>query len=418
MLEKSFGLLFFMRKPKNYKTGLLPIYLKITVDGKPTELSAKRKWDPTKWSTAAGRAIGTKEESRELNYYLNTLELKVYEAKKVLMEANKEITATAIKNILVGNHDSRKMILELFQHHNEQMKALEGIDFAPGTVERYNTSYEHTKDFIAWKYKALDKNIKELDYEFIVEYAFWLKSIRKCNHNTTMKYLGNFKKIVLICVKNKWLAGDPFANFKLTKKETEKTALTNVELKKIISKNFASERLNQVKDMFLFSCYTGLSYVDLQQLKRTDLVQGADGAQWIFSKRQKTKTATHIPLLQVALTLVEKYSDHPKCVVSNLVFPVLTNQKMNAYLKEIADCCGIKTNLTFHIARHTFATTITLSNGVPIESVSKMLGHSNLIQTQHYAKTLDIKVSHDMNQLKKKLNEMGNTKLLSNKNLG
>ncbi|MFD2865484.1 site-specific integrase [Mucilaginibacter antarcticus] len=405
MLEKSFGLLFFMRKPKNYKNGLLPIYLKITVNGHPKELSAKRKWDPSKWNSAAGRATGTKEESRELNYYLNTLEQKVYEAKKSLMETDKLITSAAIKNVLIGFDESQRMILELFQHHNEQMKALEGIDFAPGTIERYNTSYEHTKQFIFWKYKVSDKDIKELNFEFISEYAFWLKSIRKCNHNTTMKYLGNFKKIVLVCVKNKWLTVDPFANFKLTKKEVERTALTNIELKRITQKKFESDRINQVKDMFLFSCYTGLSYVDLQQLKINDVCEGADGEKWIFTKRQKTKTATHIPLLQEAVRLMEKYHDHPKCIVSNLAFPVLTNQKMNSYLKEIADCCGIKINLTFHIARHTFATTITLSNGVPIESVSKMLGHSNLIQTQHYAKTLDIKVGQDMGKLRNLLSE-------------
>ena len=403
MLEKSFGLLFFMRKPKNYKNGLLPIYLKITVDGQPKELSAKRKWDPAKWNTPAGRALGTKEESRELNYYLNSLELKVYEAKKKLMDSGKVITAAAIKNILLGCDESQKMLLELFKDHNKQMKDLEGIDFAPGTVERYNTSYEHTKEFIVWKYKVTDKDIKELDHEFISQYAFWLKSIRKCNHNTTMKYLGNFKKIVLLCVRNKWLPSDPFVDFKLTKKEVERTALTDIELKRIMNKNFENDRLNQVKDMFVFSCYTGLSYVDLQQLKRSDLVLGADNLQWIFTKRQKTKTSTHIPLLPEALKLVQKYSSHPKCVVNNTAFPVLTNQKMNAYLKEIADCCGIKINLTFHIARHTFATTVTLSNGVPLESVSKMLGHTNLSQTQHYAKTLDTKVGHDMNELKKKL---------------
>jgi integrase len=158
--------------------------------------------------------------------------------------------------------------------------------------------------------------------------------------------------------------------------------------------------------MFLFSCFTGLSYVDLQQLKRSDIAQGTDGTKWILTKRQKTKVATHIPLLKNALELLAKYDDHPKCVAGNLAFPVLTNQKMNSYLKEIADCCGIKINLTFHIARHTFATTVTLSNGVPIESVSKMLGHTNLIQTQHYAKTLDNKVGHDMNLLKRKLEEM------------
>ena len=406
MLEKSFGLLFFMRKPKNHKSGQLPIYLKITVNGEPKELSVKRKWYPAKWSSEAGRALGNKEEAKALNLYLNLLEQKVHDAKKSLMEANKPITAAAVKDILMGHGEQPKMILELFAYHNEQMKSLEGVEYAPGTVERYQTAYSHTESFIRWKYNAHDKDIRELDHEFIAEYAYWLKSVRRCNHNTTMKYLGNFKKIVLGCVKNRWLGGDPFANFKLTKRSVERTALTQAELKRIREKNFSSARLNQVKDMFLFSCYTGLSYVDLQQLKSSDIGTGIDGSKWILTKRQKTKALTHIPLLPVALGLIKKYAGHPKCADKGLVFPVLTNQKMNSYLKEIADCCGVKTNVTFHIARHTFATTVTLSNGVPIESVSKMLGHSNLIQTQQYAKTLDIKVSEDMSVLKGKLQSL------------
>lgn len=402
MLEKSFGLLFFLRKPKNYKNGSLPIYLRITVNSERTELSSKRKWDPIRWSAEAGRATGTKEDAKELNHYLDSLQQKVFKAKRELIDANKYITTDALKSLLTGVDTGRRMILDIFAHHNAQMKALEGTDYAPGTVERFETAYSHTKDFILWKYQKYDKEIRELDHEFISEYAFWLKSIRKCNHNTTMKYLGNFKKIVLICVKNKWLPGDPFTSFKLTKKEVERTALTNKELNKIWEKNFVSERLNQVKDIFLFSCFTGLSYIDMQQLRRGDIATGIDSEKWLFTKRQKTKNATNIPLLPAALELIEKYNDNPKCIANDLVFPVLSNQKMNSYLKEIADVCGITINLTFHIARHTFATTVTLSNGVPIESVSKMLGHSNLTQTQHYAKTLDTKVSEDMSLLKKR----------------
>jgi site-specific recombinase XerD len=405
MLEKSFGLLFFMRKPKNYTSGLLPVYLKITVNGHPKEISTKRNWNPTRWSSEAGRAIGNKEEVKTLNSYLDELQQKVYQAKKSLLEDNKPITADAIKSILTGNTEKKKSILEVFQHHNEQIKALEGVDFASGTVERYATSYKHTQDFINWKYGALDLCIIDLDYEFMSEYAFWLKSIRRCNHNTTMKYLANFKKIVLICVKNKWLPSDPFENFKLTKRAVDRHPLSDEELKKIEDKCFVTDRLNFVRDMFLFSCYTGLSYIDLKQLRNSELTTGVDQEKWIFAKRQKTKTQIHIPILKPALKLIEKYKNHPKCLNEGLVFPVLTNQKMNSYLKEIADCCGITKNLTFHIARHTFATTITLGNGVPLESVSKMLGHSNLIQTQHYAKVLDTKISQDMQQLRNNLDE-------------
>jgi site-specific recombinase XerD len=283
------------------------------------------------------------------------------------------------------------------------MKALQGVDFAASTMQRYNISYNHTRDFIKWKYGTDDRDIKDLDHEFISQYAFWLKTVRNCDHNTTMKYLVNFKKIVLICVKNKWLPGDPFSNFKLTRKPLERTALTDAELQRITEKDFENVRLSNVRDTFLFSCYTGLAYIDVKNLKRGDIQKGVDGEQWIFINRQKTNALSRIPLLKEAMRIIKKYDKHPKCIVNGVVLPVLTNQKMNSYLKEIADCCGIKVELTYHIARHTFATTVTLNNGVPIETVSKMLGHATIKQTQHYAKTLDFKVSEDMNRLKKRL---------------
>jgi integrase len=217
-----------------------------------------------------------------------------------------------------------------------------------------------------------------------------------------MKYLANFKKVVLLCIKNGWLERDPFAGFKFTKKEVERPYLTAVELQEMASKEFKAERLTLVRDIFLFCCYTGLAYVDVKKLKRTEIGVGVDGERWIFTKRQKTDTASRIPLLPTSLRLLEKYKHHPQCENGRLL-PVLSNQKMNAYLKEIADACGIDKTLTFHVARHTFATTVTLSNGVPIETVSKMLGHTNIRTTQHYAKVLDIKVSEDMKALREKL---------------
>ncbi|QJD95928.1 site-specific integrase [Mucilaginibacter robiniae] len=403
MLEKSFGLLFYLKQSKSQKKGPLYIYLKITVDGKSVELSSKRKWESSKWNSAAARATGTKEEARELNRFLDALELQIFQAKRSLVEADREITAQAIKDLLTGNAENRKKILEVFREHNAQMKALQGVDFAASTLQRYSIAYNHTRDFIWWKYNADDRDIKDLDHEFISQYAFWLKTVRNCDHNTTMKYLVNFKKIVLICVKNKWLPGDPFSNFKLTRKAQERTALSEEELERLSSKQFDNERLSNVRDIFLFSCYTGLAYVDVKNLKREDIQKGVDGEEWIFINRQKTNALSRIPLLEQARKVMEKYDRHPKCVVSGLVLPVLTNQKMNAYLKEIADCCHIRTELTYHIARHTFATTVTLNNGVPIETVSKMLGHATIKQTQHYAKTLDFKVSEDMNKLRDQL---------------
>ena len=403
MLEKTFGLIFFLKQPKNKDEENRFIYLKITVDGKAVELSTKRRCEQSRWNPRVGRASGTKEASKELNQYLDSFEHQVFQVKRLMNDSERPLTAQGIKDILTGNIEKPKMILDVFQQHNEQMKALEGIDFAAGTIERYKVSLEHTRSFIKWMYKAEDKLIKELDYEFISQYAFWLKTVRKCNHNSTMKYLANFKKVVLICVKNRWLPGDPFANFKLTKKPVEKVALTEAELEKIIERKFISERLDIVRDVFVFSCYTGLAYADVSNLKRSDIKKGVDDKDWIFINRQKTNSPSHLPLLAQAKKIILNYRKHPKCAESGLVLPVLTNQKMNAYLKEIADLCGIKMDLTFHIARHTFATTVTLNNGVPIESVSKMLGHASIRQTQHYAKTQDYKVGKDMHLLEKNL---------------
>jgi hypothetical protein len=200
---KSFGLIFFLKQPKNQNETLRTIYAKITVDGKATELSTKRKCEMARWNTRARREIGNKESTKELNYYLDTLEQMIYQAKRSLNDFDKPVSAQAIKDVLNGVTEKPRMILDVFKHHNDQMKALEGIDFAAGTISRYEIFKQHTRDFIKWMYKADDKPIKELDHEFISQYAFWLKTVRKCNHNSTMKYLANFKKVVLICVKNR-----------------------------------------------------------------------------------------------------------------------------------------------------------------------------------------------------------------------
>ncbi|MEZ2339457.1 site-specific integrase [Mucilaginibacter sp. RCC_168] len=407
MLEKTFGLHFFLKQSQNQNDDMF-IYLKITVDGQSKEMSTKRKCEAAKWNSQTGRAIGNKESIKELNNFLEVLDHKVYQAKRQLIESNKEVSAKAIKDILTGNYDKRRTILEIFRHHNDQMKALEGKDYARGTIGRYEISFGHTKAFMKWQYGSdEDIDIRNLDHEFISQYSFWLKTVRNCNHNSTVKYLANFKKIVLICVKNGWLPADPFAKFKMTKKKVERTALTEAELRKLEMKDFDNSRLDAVRDIFIFSCYTGLAYVDVQKLKRSDIRYGQDKKFWLFVVRQKTSAPSRIPLLLPAQQILVKYRDHPKCSDTGMALPVLTNQCMNTYLKEIAGCCGIKTELTFHIARHTFATTVTLNNGVPIETVSKMLGHADIKQTQHYAKMQDYKVSKDMLLLEESLLERG-----------
>lgn len=402
-MNRTFNLLFFIKKNKIKKNGTAPIYLRITIDGKAAEISAKRYIDPKRWDIKAHKAIGNSQEAKTLNLYLKTLEQQVYDVHYLMLKEEDFVTAESLKSKLLGTDVSTRMLIPIFQDHNDRIETLVGQDFAPGTLERYKTSLKHTQEFLNWKYKISDIDITKIDHAFIMDYDFWLRSVRKCANNTAVKYIKNFKKIMRLCMANGWLSKDPFLGYKAKIKEVERPYLTKEEIQAVYDKEFASDRLNQVRDIFLFSCYTGLAFVDVVKLSKSHINIGIDGDKWIFTSRQKTGTSTRVPLLPLAQEIILKYEEHPECVNLNVLFPVLSNQKMNSYLKEIANICGINKDLTFHIARHTFATTITLSNGVPIESVSKMLGHTNIKTTQHYAKILDKKVSDDMAILRDRL---------------
>ena len=401
-MKTNFSLLFYLKKPKNYQDGPMPVYMRITVDGKRAETTAGRYCLPANWSTSTGRVKGTKEESRSFNTYLDNLQAQVYEAHRLLCEAKISLTAEVLKDKFLGKTEKPRMLIDIFKEHNRKVLALVGREYAQGTAIRYQTSLKHTIDFLEWQYKVPDIDIKKIDHYFITQYEFYLRTERKCANNSAFKYIKNFKKVVGICLASGWLTTDPFVNYKIRIKQVDRVYLTQDDLQAMADKTFSTDRLNQVRDVFLFCCFTGLAYADVEKLKRSEIVKGVDGEMWISTKRKKTDVPSRIPLLPSALNLLNRYTDHPECCRSCRVLPVSTNQKMNAYLKEIASVCSIDKPLTFHTARHTFATTVTLSNGVPIESVSKMLGHTNIKTTQHYAKILDLKVSQDMAALKKK----------------
>jgi site-specific recombinase XerD len=402
-MNKTFNLLFFIKKSKIKANGTAPIYLRITIDGAPKEIASKRYIQPDRWDNKLQKASGVSDEVKSLNRYLKTLEQEVYDAHHSVMKDKTTATSSILKAKLQGTEQRARMLVPIFQDHNNKVETLVGQEFAPGTLERYKTSLKHTIEFLQWKYSVSDIDIKDIDHSFVTEYEFFLRSIRKCANNTAVKYIKNFKKIIKICISNGWLDKDPFANYKSKIREVEREYLTQEEVQDIYSKEFATERLNLVKDIFVFSCFTGLAYIDVKNLTVSNISMGIDGGKWIFTHRQKTETASRIPLLPIPEELILKYVNHPQCINEDKLLPVLSNQKMNSYLKEIADVCGIKKDLTFHIARHTFATTVTLTNGVPIESVSKMLGHKSIKTTQHYAKILDKKISEDMDLLKSKL---------------
>jgi len=401
-MKSNFHLLFYIRKQKNYKGGAMPIYMRITVNGKRADMSAGRECEPVKWNSHAGRAIGTKEEIKSLNNYLDSLQSKVRDAHQALIDANQTITTESLLNQFTGKTQKSRYLMQLFTEHNAKVKALIGNGFEANTLKGYNTSEKHLIGYLQNEYGKTDVEISQLNHAFITGFEFYLKAECKISGVSAAKYIKHLKKIVNHCIANNWLKQNPFINFKSSAKAKERTYLTQQELDAITNKKFVFERLTQVRDVFVFCCYTGLSYADVKKLRRNEIGIGMDGDKWIFTSRQKTDTSSRIPLLPAALAILNRYKDHPQCDNMGLLLPVLSNQKMNAYLKEIADLSDVVKHLTFHLARHTFATTVTLSNNVPIETVSKMLGHTNIKTTQHYAKILDMKVSKDMALLKEK----------------
>lgn len=414
-MSNSMHLSFQLKTSKTDGYGKSPIYARITINGLRTEFSLKRSVEPSKWISQAGVVKGSNEDSKSINAFLSTVRLRLNEHYRQLLETNKLISPEAIKNAYLGKKEIGKTILEVFRYHNSQVHALLNKDFSQGTYERYSTALKHTEEFIHWKYKLSDMEIKFITYEFITEFEYYLKTTRSCSHNTAIKYITNLKKIIRICIGNGWLDRDPFVNYRIQLREVEREFLTEGELQVLVEKEFPTERLELVRDVFLFCCFTGLAYADVKKLTNEHLVLGIDGGKWIKINRTKTDTRSSVPLLPIPTAILEKYGQHPKCKAEKRLLPVLSNQKMNSYLKELADVCHIHKNITSHLARHTFATTVTLTNGVPLESVSKMLGHKSVRTTQHYAKIIDRKVSDDMKLLKDKFSNLQSPKSSSRK---
>lgn len=414
MATHSFSILFWLLNNRvSKKTGEAPVMARITVNGKRAEIATGKKILPSKWNVNSGRMKGNSEEARVFNRALTNMYMAIEKIYDDLRDKDQYVSAQAIKSIYQGKSTQQHSLLELFRYHNEQIKAQIGQGYSAGTLERYETTMKHTEGFINYHFRRDDYSLNELKYDFITEFEFYLKSVKKIGHNTTMKYLRNFKKIVLIALKNEWILRDPFAKYQMSLKEVKKDYLTKEEIQALYNREFEMERLEHVRDIFLFCCYTGLAYADVKKLTHDNISKGLDEEYWIFVDRTKTGSSSNVPLLPIAAEIMNKYKEHPMAVNLGTILPVISNQKMNAYLKEMATLCKINKNITFHMARHTFATTVTLSNGVSIETVSSMLGHKNLKTTQIYAKVVQEKVSQDMKKLKSILGDPGMSKASS-----
>lgn len=404
MLENSFGLVFFMKITSNDKR-IRTVYFRITVDGIPKEASTKRKWEYSRWDQRTERAVGSKEDAKSLNFFLDSLTIKINEIKTEMMYSGKSISAEKIMDQILGRTAPKIKVLEEFQKHNDEMQALLGKGYAKGTLDRFTITKNHLTAFIKFKFKKEDVEFADLNLEFVKDFEFYLRTVRDCSNNTTLKYIANFKKIVIRAIDKELITKDPFKNFKGRKTKLVKKPLTTQELYELERHYFTTDRLNVVRDVFVFQCYTGLAYIDAYQLKKTDIKEGIDGNLWIMSERQKTNSTTNVPLLPQALKIIEKYKEHKLCIQRGTVLPVSSNQKMNEYLKEIAILCGFPFTLNTHIARRTFGSTVTLNNNVPINVVKELLGHASVKQTEAYAITEQATIGREMSILNKKLNK-------------
>ncbi len=392
--------MFYIRRTKLTREGEAPILLRLTVNGIRTEIHIKKTVQPSLWSAAKGKAIEKNHHCKELNLYLDSVRLRLMKLQREMEVDGVLVTAHSLIDRYLGkDQPERHTLMEVFRDHNKKCKKLEGIDMAPATVLRYETSLRHTLEFMQHTYRRDDIYLDELNRQFVKDYEFWLKTERKCCHNTAAKYLKNFKKIVLIAMEKEWLERDPFAGLKFTLEDVERDFLESHEIEMMWRKQIGIERLEQVRDIFMFCSLSGLSFSDVKQLRPEHIATDTHGNKWIRKARQKTRNMCNIPLMEIPLQIIEKYRDYPYCVAHGVLLPVLSNQKYNSYLKELADICGIKKKISSHVARHTFGT-YALANGVSIESVAKMLGHTDTKMTRRYARVLDSTILREMSGIK------------------
>jgi site-specific recombinase XerD len=403
-VKNTFNILFWINKAK-IKNGQAPIWARVTVDGIRVEISIKQSINPENWNPEKGQAKGTKEDVRSLNNYIDQVRSQLFACYQKLLSDKRLVTAEAIKNMYLGKDEREHSLMTLIECHNTELK--DSLEW--GTMKNYHTTQKYVRLFLKEKLHTSDIFLSHLNYKFIFDFELFIKAFqpldhhKPCGQNTVMKHIERLRKMINLAIRNEWLLRDPFAKFKSSFIKTSREFLTPGELKAIEQKQFSIARLQQVKELFIFSCYTGLSYIDVMNLTPENISIGIDSNLWLNTNRQKTNNAVRVPLLPKALDMIEKYKTHPKALAEGKLFPNISNQRLNSYLKEIADLCEIDKNLTFHFARHTFATTITLTNEVPIETVSKLLGHSSIRTTQIYAKVVEKKVQEDMNMLKQKL---------------
>lgn len=408
---KQFRLTLFVKADKLNDTGEVPVFVKIIANGTNTSLNLNVKVDEQRWKITKQfritKALKELRIRRDLDELLTTINIINQNLKSKGLPFSASTIKKCFYNEDIEGMTENLMLSELFQMHYKNYKPLvDDQSRVPESLRKYQTLKNHVYDFLQFEFGLEDIPLNKLNYRFIEAFDTFLRSMKHIGNNTTVKYVQAFKSIIRLAIKYDWLQKDPFVLYDKKIKVKDVEFLNEDELKKLEQFDFENKRLDVVRDIFIFGCYTGYAPIDIHKLKYSDIIVSSEGQKWIITKRSKTGIKSDVPLLSKAELIIEKYKNDFYCLKTGHILPKRSNQKMNAYLKEIAVCTGITKNLHHYLSRHTFASTVILANGLSMEVLSKMLGHTNLKQTMHYGKIQNTRVGQEMKLLQEKLKQV------------
>ena len=395
MVRSSFSILFFIRESKARKNGNVPIEVMITVNGERNSFSTGKQIAIEKWDKTKQQVKGKDQETQNLNNYLKAIKAKLYQKEAELLERGFIITAQILYDAYFDKVESLKerSLFEVFEEHNQEQEKLVGNGVSKATHWVSVYTIRLLREFVQQKYKREDLYLRELNLNFIQSFHSFLRIDKGMAQNSSTKHLKLLKKIINLSVANSYMAFNPFSTYKVEREPVDIDFLDEEEFRKIINFDTPLPRLERAKDMFLFGCFTGLSYIDIKTLTPEHFEKDNTGRIWIKKRRVKTGVLSRIPLLPIAKLILDKYKGGEK------LLPIQDPADINKYLKDIAILCGINKRICFHTSRHTFASTVTLANNISLEVVSKMLGHTNTRMTAHYAKLIDKCIGEQMDKL-------------------
>lgn len=403
-MKSTFSIIFYLKRQVVKKDGTVPVMGRITVDGTQAQFSCKVTANPKLWDTKGGRMTGKSMLALEVNRKLDKMRVSINKHYQEILDRDNYVTAVKVKNAFLGLEYRCQTLLKVYSQYNEDYEKLYKAGMRSwGSLRKYRCVYRHLQEFLQSRYHVNDISLKELTPAFITDFEAFLRTDKHLCENSLSVYMLPLRTMVFRAIDNGWLTRDPFHDYKVPKVETTRGFLTKEEIHLLMNAELKRKTMQLIRDLYLFCCFTGLSFADLKNLKEEHIQTFFDDSEWIMIDRQKTGVRSTIKLLDYPKSIMEKYRG---LCADGRIFPVPCYSDCRGILLRVAKRCGITKHLTWHMSRHTMATEICLTNGVPIETVSSILGHKNIKTTQIYAKITKEKLNKDMDKLSLQLNHI------------